>query len=459
LLRYFYILILLVAFNTHATSWKEHKVDDPIKSGSECLVNNVRSFGGYVYDWPSKYDQIFFPYTSSLAIWFCNDSGFIAFIGDFDNITAAEKTKISEYLQENPPLNIKSLFSKLKLLEKIYSFRTLSAESSNTQKRVFAYLYEQINEFETANKFRSAALRDIYQLLNTDLATHKRLEYFYIAANYERQLGNIVNSKLALSRLLKEIESIKDDELKSFGNYLLNLSKETPFIEPGGKLAPLLEKDTTPKPEDEIYYLVKKFPEACHEELQKFFNNIKPMFTSHFNHTLIEKNIVELLNIRRVLIDTGSIPHSTLADYHRYEGIEPDLNEKGESWKSKSSSMCRSEVNEFYDIFLLESSRHIANVVSMIATELTGVKSNSDYKDTEITLEDIDQLLVKKSMFYLYCPAQDYDVTEYEVCPERSMPYKNIFIKLKADILKSPLKVNDRDGIQRLFAGFSSLDI
>lgn len=463
-LRYYYILILLTAFNTtvfntYATSWTELKVNDPIKPGSECLVNEVVSFGGYVFDWPSKYDQIFFPYTSSLAIWFCRDSGFIAFMGDFDNITAEEKSKIASYLLQHPQENIKSLLSKLELLETLYSFRKISPESRNMHKRILAYLYEQINEYDKANDFRKSALRQIYELLNTDLALAMRLEYLYIAANYERQLGSIVNSELMLTRLITEIKDISDTELKSFGDYLLKLSKETPDIKPGGTLAPSIEKESTPKPNGMIQKLIDKFPTACHEEINGFFKNIEPIYTNHFNRTLFEKNVAELIDIRRTLIDTGYVPHSTISEYYKYAGVGQQISKEVEHWKNITSPTCQSYVNAFYDVFLLEASQHIEGVVSTIVSDITGIRDVSLYKGETITIEQVDQTLINKSLFYLYCSTKDYDVDEDAFCPEKSQPYKDTFIKLKADIVNSPLNVTDEVEIQKLFDAFAALGI
>jgi hypothetical protein len=284
MLKYLYIFILFLAFNVSATKWSESSVDDPIKSGSKCLVSDVVSSGSYVFNWPSKYDQIFFPYTSSSAIWFCKDSGYISFMGDFDNITEEEKAKISTYLKANPQQNIRSLLSKLKLIEKIYSFRTIPLELSNKNKRILAYLYEQKEKFEVANNYRRSALIEIYELLKTDLTKYKRLEYLYVASNYERQFGNISNSNKMIVTLQKDIENIRDEELKGFGNYLSKLLSDTPLIKSGGKLEPVIEvaeKEMIPETPNKIDVWIAKSSDTCRSEIQVLYLNIQPMFQPH----------------------------------------------------------------------------------------------------------------------------------------------------------------------------------
>lgn len=451
--------MLLTALSAHATSWTELTVEDPIKPGSECAVNGVVSYGGYVFNWPSKYDQIFFPYTSSLAIWYCSDSGFISFMEDFEQLTADEKTEIAHYLAENPQTTIKSLLSKLELLEVIYSFRTLPAETSNRNKRILAYLYEQINEFEKSNSLRSAALQQIYQLLNTDISDYQRLKYLYVAANYERQLGRPDPSDVMAGKLLAEIDNIQEDKLKSFGEYLLELAAEIPSIEPGHKLAPPKEKEPSSPSRGVMHDLVTQFPAACHPEIEAFSEIILPMFSTHFHQTLLAKKLTELLDIRQILIHTGQVPHDTLIAYHQYKGIGAELTTEVAKAKLSTAQACLSEIEEFYELFLLQSSTHIAAVVTHIASLLTGVRDITLHQETSTTLDTVDQNLIKHSIYYLYCYVTDYDVTEHIPCPEKSIHHKDIFLKLQADITQSPLQVADEDSVQKLLEGLASLGI
>jgi len=229
---------LFISFQSYATTWGESEVEDPIESDFKCKVQEPASSGSYIYQWPSKYDQVFWPLTASQGIWHCKDSGFIAFIGDFSEITEDERIKISQYLKKSDKKNLDTLTSKLELLEVIYSLRNKGDEFNNRTKRVFAYLYEQEGQLELANSYRKSALAEINVFLKTDLSEYKKLEYLYVAANYERQLGNITNSDSKLLMLKNAIEDIQDDKSKGFGNYLLELAKDTLRIKPNGKLAP-----------------------------------------------------------------------------------------------------------------------------------------------------------------------------------------------------------------------------
>lgn len=449
----------MITFNATATKWVETNVSDPIKSGSECRVNEVLSSGSYVFDWASKYDQIFFPYTSSAAIWFCKDSGYISFMGDFNDISTEERTKITTYLEKNPQNNIRSLLSKLKLIEKIYSFRDISPEVNNRNKRVFAYLYEQKEKFDVADSFRKSALSEIYEFLKTDLTKYKRLEYLYVAANYERQLGNISNSDLRLKALINEIEKIQDEELKSFGKYLLKLSNETTLITHGGKLQPEEQKENIPATFNEIEVQISKFSLECRKDLQTINMNLKPMFTSHIQRTVAEKSIGELISIRKEFINTGNISQQTFDSFTFYEGLDTAFKSKIDKWKTNSTQQCKNEVNTFTDKVLLDFHQHMVRVVNDIASDLGSIKNKFEAQKSSERRASIDSFLIDNSIYYLYCYVRDYDVYEHLVCPEKSLPYKDTFKKVKVSILKSPLKVPDETEIQKLHKGLASIGI
>ncbi|MGB2741326.1 MAG: hypothetical protein WBC60_12330 [Cognaticolwellia sp.] len=458
-MKYIFISILFIAFSVSATKWMESSIGDPIKLDSVCSVNQILSSGSYVFDWPSKYDQIFFPYTSSASIWFCKDSGYISFMGDFDNITAEEKINITNYLGSHPQKNIRTLLSKLKLLEKTYTLRELPPEISNKNKRILAYLYEKLEKFEYANDLRKSALVEIYVLLKTDLTQYKRLEYLYIAANYERQLGNVVNSDIRLKILKKEIDNIQAEELKGFGNYLSKLSSDTLRIEAGGKLEPLVEKAEPPQAVNKIDTWITNSSVVCRTEIQTFYQNIKPLFKDYQNQIIVDKGISELLNIRDILIDTGNISSQTIKAYSSYNDLGNTFNNEVNSFKAKGTVLCSSEINNFSEKLLSDFHQHMVLVVNDVATDLVSVKNVLLEKDTAEGRKAIDLLLLENSLSKLYCYVRDYDVSEHELCPTKSLPYKDTFKKLKTNLEKTPLRVDDEMAVEKLRKGFSSLGI
>ena len=243
-------LILLVSVvstlfwsNVYSTTWGESEVDDPIIKGKKCAVHEPASYGSYIYSWPSKYDQTFWPHTDDQGIWYCSESGFIAFIGDFEEISESEIIKINAYLK-GKAVDVSKVEEKLKHLENIYSLREKDKHFNNHLVRTLAYLYERNNNQLIANRYRARALEEIETDLLTDSNEYQKLTYLYVAANYSRQLGNYEKSDSYLENLISAISSIQDKELEGFGEYLTELLSHTPYIEKGGNLMPTVpDKD------------------------------------------------------------------------------------------------------------------------------------------------------------------------------------------------------------------------
>lgn len=236
----FSAISIVLSFQLQATTWADTEVDDPIATGSKCSVYEPMSWGGYIYSWPEKYDQVFWPTTVENGIWFCNRSGYAAFVGDFKNLSDSERKNIeaflsSEYKGDN------TIKTKLVLLEKIYELRNKDDNFKNYLLRVLARWYQNIGEQDTANHYREKALQGIEYSLKGELPEQLRLEYYYIAANYSRQLSNISASKYYEKQLMAGIENLKDYKLKGFTKYLKKLIEDTSKIKPGGKLDPVPE--------------------------------------------------------------------------------------------------------------------------------------------------------------------------------------------------------------------------
>ncbi len=230
-------VIVLAAHNVFATTWAETEVDDPIMECKRCGVQEPMSYGSYIYSWPSKYDLVFWPLTDNGGIWFCEDSGFTGFIGDFDEISEEEKKTIGEYLTKSYT-GKKDIKSKLELLENIYKLRKKDDVFRNRLIRVLAYWYEDLGDIKKANEYRRIALEEIEGYLKKEMSEGQKLDYLYLAANYHRQLGDAKSSDKYLQLLRTAVDNLKDDKLKGHSAFLLELSEETKQIVPGGILRP-----------------------------------------------------------------------------------------------------------------------------------------------------------------------------------------------------------------------------
>jgi hypothetical protein len=235
------LILILISTTVHATTWGESEVDDPVFNEEKCSVHKPASYGGYIYNWPSKYDQVFWPLTDQNGIWFCNKSGFTAFIGDFDSLNSEEVERITVYLLNNPPKN-NEITTKLNLLENIYELRDKDDAFRNLLLRVLARWYQELGDVNKANKYRKKAYTDILLHLKKSLDEFKRLEYLYLAANYSRQFGDIEMSDKYILELNSLFETDKSEKTKDFAEYLKNIVSDTSLIKEGGVLDPEILK-------------------------------------------------------------------------------------------------------------------------------------------------------------------------------------------------------------------------
>lgn len=236
------LLLVLMPPLLSATTWSDVQVDDPILVGETCAVHEPMSYGGYIYSWPSKYDLVFWPFTDHGGIWFCEKSGFTAFINDFDGMSEQEITNIRDYLAANPAPD-DSIQSKLRLLENIYELRNTDKAFDNRLLRTLARWYQDLNEIELANEYRARALADMGSLLAEALEKRQKLGYLYVAASYSRQLGDIAGSDSYLRQFEDMAQSVTDEESQDMVVYLTKLVSTITDIKPGGMIDPEVESN------------------------------------------------------------------------------------------------------------------------------------------------------------------------------------------------------------------------
>jgi hypothetical protein len=209
---------------SHSTTWEYDIVQDPILDSAKCLVQSPASFGGYIYEWPGKHDQVFWPLTEEDGIWFCNESGFTSLVNDFKDISREEKYQISIYLKENYN-KTSNIEEKLKLLEGIYSIRKKDEHDKNLLLRVLARWYQNIGKFDTSNAYRKKALAGIEISLRGNLQEQKKVEYLYLASAYShifRDSMNCVKYSHQLDSIISDTNCIVTENNKEYFRRLLN---------------------------------------------------------------------------------------------------------------------------------------------------------------------------------------------------------------------------------------------
>ncbi len=223
----------------YSTTWGEREVADPILPGETCKVREPISYGGYIYHWESKYDQVFWPLIDVEGIWHCEKSGFMALIGDF-GLSPDEVLRIKAFLDTHPITPV-SREDKLARLDALYALRDKDLDYQNIINRVLARQYQSVKDYETANRYRAEAFATIEEILvQPDLDLAKRAQYLYLGVNYARQLGEMEASEEYLRRLHIVMTDGRGTEAGHFIEYVEELLPDSQYITPGGRLDPEL---------------------------------------------------------------------------------------------------------------------------------------------------------------------------------------------------------------------------
>jgi hypothetical protein len=167
-----------------AIEWVEATRPDPFAEGATCAVHEPLSSGSYIYDYPSKYDIVFWPFTDPYWIWSCPKSGFISFGTDFDKITDAERPRIAALLEQQRAAG--GLGGEpIDTLEAIY--RKRDNVDWSWLDRVLAQWH--VEDAARADAYRKAAV----PLLEAALADAKgldRIEKLYLLGAYAHRFGD-----------------------------------------------------------------------------------------------------------------------------------------------------------------------------------------------------------------------------------------------------------------------------
>jgi hypothetical protein len=205
----------------------EDSLPDPL-SGGECTGHVAYGYGPYIYDWPSKLDQVFWPYTDPDFIWHCPDSGLTAFRFDIEGLSQPEVPRVREYLDANynPSEGAPEIRERLKLLEDVHDLLDKREGERIWLLRLLAYLYEaELDDIEGANRYRLRALPRIENQLGTDLNEQTTLGSLFLAERYQRLNGDPHAARLHMRSFLRAARTAKGDAREQ-AMYLIGIQRE-----------------------------------------------------------------------------------------------------------------------------------------------------------------------------------------------------------------------------------------
>jgi hypothetical protein len=226
---------LFSAVSLLAITYGEVEAKCPL-DGTTNKFQRWASYGSYVYQYPSKYQFLFFPYTSSYHVWSCHKCRFTAFPSDFEKLPREKVESVRQSLaalklEPEPTKDYRDVpvSERMTIAETVY--RTLGASDSSWCffYRLQGYFFEQEDKPEQAAEARRKALELAEQMAVSEEHKGVRKQLLYIAGAMHYFLGE---PEAALGRFrealpLQIVEpGSTPEESSGQDRYLTNLIKE-----------------------------------------------------------------------------------------------------------------------------------------------------------------------------------------------------------------------------------------
>ena len=208
-----------------AITWENTVVTDPLNR-DDCEVAEPMSWGGYIYSWPSKWHGVYWPYTDSQWLWFCEGSGYVSFGNDFEEVTQEQVYRIISYLRQAEPVDQRSRMALLMRARAIYQLRDLDDSFWAWFERLEAYEREHAEDSVGAAAARARAVELIPRLLADMQPGMQKAQLEFVLGYYAHRRGDMEEMQMRFARV-RALEWLDDEGSPVQGSpYLEDLMTE-----------------------------------------------------------------------------------------------------------------------------------------------------------------------------------------------------------------------------------------
>lgn len=229
------VLLAAVFGPAGATTWGKNEVKCPV-CGETNQFRSIMTYGGYVYDWPSKYQYVYFPMTDSNCLYCCRGCALCLFMDDFSKAPATmavELKKAAEPFKSRvaytDSYNRVDMDERFAAAEKAYEVIGRSDEFWCDFYRTRAYHLAVARKKAAAAEAWTKALGYAEKALKKPDSTLSKKELYYISGAMKRFLkdkkGAVADFKTALGEKFAN-PKMKKEELDHFTQYLDKLIAE-----------------------------------------------------------------------------------------------------------------------------------------------------------------------------------------------------------------------------------------
>jgi len=153
-----------------ATTWFPEEITCPL-CGAKNSFYSIGSYGTYIYQWPSKYQLIFWPKTDGYVLWSCKKCNLTAYMWDFENIPDEKRDSLKAVLREVKLSGKYESYSeipmpeRLDIAEKVYLVLGRDDHFWCEFYRVKAYHLDALGKKDEATRARKKALSIAEEML------------------------------------------------------------------------------------------------------------------------------------------------------------------------------------------------------------------------------------------------------------------------------------------------------
>jgi uncharacterized protein (DUF2225 family) len=229
-----FTLVIILSGRTLATTWDYVSKKCPVCNSISQYLEPM-SYGGYIYQWPSKYQYVYWPYTDDASFYCCPNCHYAAFMCDFDSIPNDKIDTIQVVLQS---FNIDSsgneyrqipVTTRLEIAEKVYQLLGRDTKFWCRFYRIMGYHYAEENNHKKALESRGKALLMANEMLNDTAYSGQEKENLFIIASMFNYLNQKDSCTFYLNKANNCVYSDKTAELEyslSLDEYLKDLIVE-----------------------------------------------------------------------------------------------------------------------------------------------------------------------------------------------------------------------------------------
>jgi hypothetical protein len=150
----------------------------------------VMSCGGYIYDWDSKYDLVYWPFTEPDFVWTCPNCGYAQISKYFDDVGSKEKERLREFLADKwKPIPRDQISTETRIEQAILVNKFLKKDDNFWAwfNRILIHHYRQADP-EKAKTLAKAEIELLERKKGKFTAPDKNR--LYLLGEYSRMTGN-----------------------------------------------------------------------------------------------------------------------------------------------------------------------------------------------------------------------------------------------------------------------------